>query len=131
MIGSDMVVDGGHQQCLTAAIRAQASVVQTDDPLEITNSDQRHVGRDPELELPATTDVETNMTYANIGAGLVGATLARFSPPRTFPSIANSRGPETLDELAPGIGPRVTPMSAFRPSPHVSGLNRKDCSGSN
>ena len=45
--------------------------------------------------------------------------------------IANSRGPETFDELAPGIWPRVTPMSAFRPSPHVSRLNRKDCSGSN
>jgi hypothetical protein len=36
------------------------------------------------------------MTYAIIGAGLVGATLARFSPPRTFRphrQLARSRNP--------------------------------------
>jgi hypothetical protein len=60
---------------LTAAIRAQASVVLTDDP----------------------------------------------SRSRAQILIANSRGPETLDELAAGIGPRVTPMSAFRPSQRVPG----------
>ena len=69
------------------------------------------------------------MTYAITGAGRdARAVLAAKDIPIL---IANSRGPETLDELAAGIGPRVTPMSAFRPSPHVSGLNRKDCSGSN
>ena len=99
---------------MTAAIRAQASVIQTDDPLKNTSADKRHVGRDPELELPATTDVETDMTYAITGAGRdARAVLAAKDIPIL---IANSRGPETLDELAPGIGPRVTPMSAFRPS---------------
>ena len=50
------------------------------------------------------------MTYAIIGTGLVGATLAHFFAAKDIPVlIANSRGPETLDELAAGIGPRVTP----------------------
>jgi hypothetical protein len=31
------------------------------------------------------------MTYAIIGTGLVGATLARFSPPRIFPSSSPTR----------------------------------------
>ena len=49
------------------------------------------------------------MTYAIIDAGLVGATLARFFADKDIPVlIANSRGPETLGELAVGIGPGVT-----------------------
>jgi len=52
------------------------------------------------------------MTYAIIGAGLVGATLARFFAAKDIPVlIANSRGPETLGELAAEIGPRVTPVT--------------------
>jgi hypothetical protein len=114
---------------LTAAIRAQASVVQTDDPLEITSADQRHVGRDPELELPATTDVETNMTYA-YRRGASGRDARPVLAAKDIPVlIANSRGPETLDELAPGIWPRVMPMSAFRPSPHVPGRTERTAAG--
>ena len=91
-----------------------ASVIQTDDPLDIASADKRHAGRDLELELPATTDVETDMTYAITGAGHdARAVLAAKDIPIL---IANLRGPETLDELVPGIGQRVTPMSAFRPS---------------
>ena len=104
-----------HQQCLTAAIRAQASVVQTDDPLETMSADQRHVGRDPGLELPAPTDVETNMTYAAIGAGLVGETLARFSP-RTFPSSSPTRAapkPSTNSRQGSGHASRLCRLSVL------------------
>jgi predicted dinucleotide-binding enzyme len=56
--------------------------------------------------------MEINMTYAIIGAGMVGATLARFFAARDIPVlIANSRGPETLGELAAEIGPGVTPVT--------------------
>ena len=97
--------DGRHQS---------ASVIQTDDPLDIASADKRHARRDSELELPATTDVETDMTYEITGAGHdARAVLAAKDIPIL---IANLRGPETLDELAPGIGPRVTPMSALRTS---------------
>ena len=52
------------------------------------------------------------MTYAIIGSGLVGATLARFFAAKDIPVlIANSRGPETLGALAAEIGPRVTPVT--------------------
>ncbi|HEY2049928.1 MAG TPA: NAD(P)-binding domain-containing protein [Caulobacteraceae bacterium] len=52
------------------------------------------------------------MTYAIIGAGTVGATLARFFAAKDIPVlIANSRGPETLRELAADIGPGVTPVT--------------------
>ncbi len=52
------------------------------------------------------------MTYAIIGAGTVGATLARFFAAKEIPIlIANSRGPETLGELAAEIGPSVTPAT--------------------
>ena len=40
------------------------------------------------------------MTYAIIGTGQVGATLARFFAAKDIPvRIANSRGPETLGDL--------------------------------
>jgi 8-hydroxy-5-deazaflavin:NADPH oxidoreductase len=56
--------------------------------------------------------MEINMTYAIIGAGTVGATLARFFAARDIPVlITNSRGPETLGELAADIGPGVTPVT--------------------
>jgi predicted dinucleotide-binding enzyme len=56
--------------------------------------------------------MEINMTYAIIGAGLVGATLARFFAATDIPVlIANSRGPETLGELAAEIGSGVTPVT--------------------
>jgi hypothetical protein len=63
MTGSDMVVDGGISNADGG--HPSTGIGRSDRrPLEITSADQRHVGRDPELELPATTDVETNMTYA-------------------------------------------------------------------
>ena len=49
----------------------------------------------------------------------MGATLARFFAAKDIPVlIANSRGPETIDELAAEIAPRVTPATlteAVRP----------------
>jgi predicted dinucleotide-binding enzyme len=52
--------------------------------------------------------MEINMTYAIIGTGLVGATLARFFAAKDIPVlIANSRGPETLAKVAAAIGPGV------------------------
>jgi 8-hydroxy-5-deazaflavin:NADPH oxidoreductase len=56
--------------------------------------------------------MEINMTYAIIGTGLVGAALARFFAAKDMPVIiANSRGPETLAEVAAEIGPSVTPAT--------------------
>jgi hypothetical protein len=85
---------------LTAAIRAQASVIQTDDPLEIKSADKRHVVAIQNwncLQRPMWRPTRHTPLRAR------GATLARFSPPKDIPIlIANSRGPETLDELAPG-----------------------------
>jgi len=53
-------------------------------------------------------DMEINMTYAIIGAGLVGATLARFFAAKNIPVlIANSRGPESLRELTAELGASV------------------------
>ena len=64
--------------------------------------------------------MEINMTYAIMGAGLVGATLARFFAAKDIPVlIANSRGPETRAALAAEIGPSVrpaNPLSAVRRS---------------
>jgi 8-hydroxy-5-deazaflavin:NADPH oxidoreductase len=55
--------------------------------------------------------MEINMTYAIIGSGLVGATLARFFAAKNIPVLmANSRGPETLAALAAEIGPSVMPV---------------------
>ena len=52
------------------------------------------------------------MTYAIIGSGTVGATLARFFAAKDIPvRIANSRGPETLKELAAELGSAVTPVT--------------------
>jgi 8-hydroxy-5-deazaflavin:NADPH oxidoreductase len=52
------------------------------------------------------------MTYAIIGSGLVGATLARFFAAKDIPVlIANSRGPETLAKMAAEIGRSVTPAT--------------------
>jgi len=51
---------------------------------------------------------EINMTYAIIGTGLVGVTLARVFAAKTIPVlIANSRGPETLGELTAELGASV------------------------
>jgi 8-hydroxy-5-deazaflavin:NADPH oxidoreductase len=48
------------------------------------------------------------MTYAIIGTGLVGSTLARFFAAKSIPVlIANSRGPETLSELAAELSANV------------------------
>jgi predicted dinucleotide-binding enzyme len=56
--------------------------------------------------------MEINMTYAIIGTGTVGSTLARFFAAKDIPVlIANSRGPETLAKLAAEIGPSVTPVT--------------------
>lgn len=52
------------------------------------------------------------MTYAIIGSGTVGSTLARLFAARNVPvAIANSRGPETLADLAADLGPSVTPVA--------------------
>jgi hypothetical protein len=52
--------------------------------------------------------MEIIMTYAIIGTGLVGATLARFFAAENIPVlIANSRGPETIGELAAELGASV------------------------
>lgn len=52
------------------------------------------------------------MTYAIIGSGTVGSTLARLFAAKNVPvSIANSRGPETLSDLAAELGSIVTPVS--------------------
>jgi 8-hydroxy-5-deazaflavin:NADPH oxidoreductase len=62
--------------------------------------------------IPATIDMEINMTYAIIGTGTVGTTLARFFAAKNIPVlIANSRGPKTLAEVAAEIGPTVTPAT--------------------
>ena len=50
------------------------------------------------------------MTYAIIGSGTVGSTLARLFAAKNLPvRIANSRGPETLTALAAELGSSVTP----------------------
>ena len=51
------------------------------------------------------------MTYAIIGSGTVGSTLARLFAARNIPvRIANSRGPGTLAYLAVELGASVTPV---------------------
>ena len=52
------------------------------------------------------------MTYSIIGSGTVGSTLARLFAARNVPvQIANSRGPETLADLAAELGSGVTPVT--------------------
>lgn len=52
------------------------------------------------------------MTYAIIGSGTVGSTLARLFAAKNVPvDIANSRGPETLADLAAELGSSVTPVT--------------------
>ena len=52
------------------------------------------------------------MTYAIIGSGTVGSTLARLFAAKHVPvRIANSRGPETLAELAAELGSGVIPVT--------------------
>jgi predicted dinucleotide-binding enzyme len=52
------------------------------------------------------------MTYAIIGTGTVGATLARLFAAKNIPvRVANSRGPETIKELAAELGSSVTPVT--------------------
>ena len=53
------------------------------------------------------------MTYAIIGSGTVGSTLACLFATKAIPVlIANSRGPATLVDLAAELGSSVTPVSA-------------------
>lgn len=52
------------------------------------------------------------MTYAIIGTGLVGTTLARFFAAKDIPVLlANSRGPETLGKLTAELGRSVKPVT--------------------
>lgn len=52
------------------------------------------------------------MTYAIIGSGTVGSTLARLFAKKNVPvSIANSRGPDTLSGLAAELGSSVSPVT--------------------
>ena len=52
------------------------------------------------------------MTYAIVGSGMVGSTLARLFSAKNVPvCIANSRGPETLADLAAELGAGVTPVT--------------------
>jgi len=52
------------------------------------------------------------MTYAIIGTGTVGITLARFFAAANIPVlIANSRGPETLRDVAAKLGAAVRPVT--------------------
>ncbi len=52
------------------------------------------------------------MSYAIIGSGTVGTTLARlFAIKNISVRIANSRGPETLGELAVELAPQVTAVT--------------------
>ena len=53
------------------------------------------------------------MTYAIIGSGTVGSTLARlFAAKKISVLIANSRGPETLTDLAADLGSSAEPVTA-------------------
>ena len=53
------------------------------------------------------------MTYAIIGSGLVGSTLARLFAAKNIPvRIANSRGPNTLSGFTAELGSGVTPVTA-------------------
>jgi predicted dinucleotide-binding enzyme len=59
-----------------------------------------------------TIDMEINMTYAIVGAGLVGSTLASFFAAKNIPVlITNSRGPETLGKLTTELGGGVTAVT--------------------
>ena len=52
------------------------------------------------------------MTYAIIGTGTVGLTLAGFFAARGLPVLlANSRGPDAVAPLAEQIGPSVSPAT--------------------
>src|SRR3954468_23487430 len=69
----------------------------------------RPVGGDP----PAAGGRRAAMKIGVIGAGHIGSTLARhFASAGHDVAISNSRGPETLDELAAELGERVQAMTA-------------------
>ena len=52
------------------------------------------------------------MTYSIIGSGFVGTTLASLFAAKSIPvQIANSRGPQTLKDLAAELGSVVTPVT--------------------
>ena len=52
------------------------------------------------------------MTYAIIGSGTVGSTVARLFAAKKPPvQIANSRGPETLSDLVAELGSSVIPVA--------------------
>src|SRR5437660_1193674 len=61
------------------------------------------------------------MRYAIIGAGAIGTALAtQFARKRVDVVIANSRGPASLDDLAPPLGFHLQAVrgEAGRPEPH-------------
>ena len=52
------------------------------------------------------------MKYSIVGSGLVGKTLAGiFARANTDVLIANSRGPESLAEIAAELGPHIIPAA--------------------
>jgi 8-hydroxy-5-deazaflavin:NADPH oxidoreductase len=54
-------------------------------------------------------------TVGIIGSGMIGGTVARLSVAAGHTVVlSNSRGPETLAELAAELGPRATPATAER-----------------
>ena len=55
------------------------------------------------------------MKYSIVGSGLVGKTLAGiFAKQGADVLIANSRGPESLAEIAAELGPHITPATVDR-----------------
>ncbi len=56
--------------------------------------------------------MSTTTRYAIIGSGRIGTSLARlFSRAGIKAGIANTRGPQSLRDLAATIGPHIQPMS--------------------
>ena len=81
-------------------------------------------------EFPATIEKEIDMTYAIIGAGLVGATLARLFAVKDIPVlIANSHGP-AFDEVAAEPGRVASPSRSRLPSKPISSSSRSERSRS-
>lgn len=59
--------------------------------------------------------VKNAMTYSIVGAGLVGKTLAGiFARQGVDVLIANSRGPESIADIAAELGPHITPVAVDR-----------------
>src|ERR1700737_999306 len=59
--------------------------------------------------------VKNAMKYSIVGAGLVGKTLAGiFARQGVDVLIANSRGPESIADIAVELGPHITPVVVDR-----------------